>query len=508
MGSRTRRAALAASLVLLATILPAGVSAGPGSPPVSPALCDARPNDNFKKLLECVTVEGVREHQAALQEIANDNGGTRVSGTAGYDESVDYAVDVLDARGYDVTVQEFGFVRFEILSPSVLQEVAPNPGDLPHIIMSYSGSGDVTAPVASPNPVTGCFAADWAGFPAGSIALIQRGGSTAQVTCTFALKALNAIAAGAVGVVVYNNAPGDLAGTLGNTFTGNLPVVGITQALGEQLRATAGLQLRIKTDVLRTPATSYNVLAETKGGNANNVVMVGAHLDSVSAGPGINDNGSGTAAVLETAEQMSRVNPRNKVRFALWGAEEASLVGSTFYINNLSEEAHAQIALYLNFDMVGSPNHVFFIYDGDDSDAVGAGPGPAGSAEIEKTFERFFESQDTPYKGTDFTGRSDYGPFIATGIPSGGLFTGAEGIKTAGEAAIWGGTAGIAYDPCYHQACDTYDNNNNAALSMNADAVAYATLQYAMSTSDVNGAKGKGNFKLPTTEDITGLSAK
>jgi aminopeptidase Y len=322
------------------------------------------------------------------------------------------------------------------------------------------------------------------------------------------VKALNAIAAGAVGVVIYNNAVGDLAGTLGNTFAEDVPVVGITQALGEQLRATAGLMLRIKTDVLREPATAENVLAETRGGNANNVVMAGAHLDSVSAGPGINDNGSGSAVILEVAEQMATVQTRNKVRFALWGAEEASLVGSTFYVNNLSEAEHAKIALYLNFDMVGSPNHVFFIYDGDDSDVVGAGPGPAGSAEIEKTFERFFESQDLPYKGTDFTGRSDYGPFIATGIPSGGLFTGAEGIKTAQEASIWGGTAGMAYDPCYHQACDTFANVNLGALDVNADAVAYATLQYAMSTSDVNGAKGKGNFKLPTTEDITGLSAQ
>jgi aminopeptidase Y len=488
--------------MLLATMLPGAVAAGPQS-------CDDRSNNSIQKLLECVTLEGVREHQAALQEIADDNDGTRVSGTAGYDESVDYAVEILEAAGYDVTRQAFDFVRFEVLSASILQQVAPLPAaDLAHIIMSYSGSGDVTAAVASPNPVTGCFAADWAGFPAGNIALIQRGGSTADFTCTFAVKALNAIAAGAVGVVIYNNAVGDLAGTLGNTFAEDVPVVGITQALGEQLRATAGLMLRIKTDVLREPATAENVLAETRGGNANNVVMAGAHLDSVSAGPGINDNGSGSAVILEVAEQMATVQTRNKVRFALWGAEEASLVGSTFYVNNLSEAEHAKIALYLNFDMVGSPNHVFFIYDGDDSDVVGAGPGPAGSAEIEKTFERFFESQDLPYKGTDFTGRSDYGPFIATGIPSGGLFTGAEGIKTAQEASIWGGTAGMAYDPCYHQACDTFANVNLGALDVNADAVAYATLQYAMSTSDVNGAKGKGNFKLPTTEDITGLSAQ
>jgi aminopeptidase Y len=100
-----------------------------------------------------------------------------------------------------------------------------------------------------------------------------------------------------------------------------------------------------------------------------------------------------------------------------------------------------------------------------------------------------------PFKGTDFTGRSDYGPFIANGIPAGGLFTGAEGIKTAEEVALWGGTAGAQYDPCYHQPCDTIDNNNATALGENADAVAYATLKYAMSTEDVNGARPKGNFK-------------
>ena len=402
-----------------------------------------------------------------------------------------------------MTRQSFDFVRFEVISPAILQQIEPGPvTDLPNIIMSYSGNGDVTAAVSSPSPVIGCDAADWAGFPAGNIALVSRG------TCTFAIKATNAFNAGAVGVVIYNNIAGDLAGTLGNTFTLDIPVTGITQSLGGQLAATPGLVLRLKTEALREPAVAENVLAESTGGNANNVVMAGAHLDSVSAGPGVQDNGSGSAVILEVAEQMGRVVPRNKVRFALWGAEEANLVGSTFYINNLSEEDHAKIALYLNFDMVGSPNHVFFIYDGDNSDAVGAGPGPAGSAEIEKTFERYFESQGLPYKGTDFTGRSDYGPFIATGIPSGGLFTGAEGIKTAEEAALWGGQAGVAYDPCYHQACDTYDNVNLDALDVNADAVAYATLQYAMSTSDVNGAKGKGNFKLPSTEQITGLSAK
>jgi Zn-dependent M28 family amino/carboxypeptidase len=254
--------------------------------------------------------------------------------------------------------------------------------------------------------------------------------------------------------------------------------------------------MRLRASTFRGIATTYNVLAETKDGDPNNVIMAGAHLDSVNAGPGINDNGSGSAAILEIAEQMAKVKPRNKVRFAWWGAEESGLVGSIYYVNNLTADEQKKITLYLNFDMVGSPNHVFFIYDGDNSDGVGAGPGPAGSAQIEKLFESFFNSVGKPFKGTDFSGRSDYGPFIAVGIPSGGLFTGAEGIKTAEEAAIWGGTAGQQYDPCYHLACDTFANNNDEALDVNSDAIAYAVLQYAMNTADINGVRGKGNFKL------------
>jgi Zn-dependent M28 family amino/carboxypeptidase len=223
--------------------------------------------------------------------------------------------------------------------------------------------------------------------------------------------------------------------------------------------------------------------------------MIGAHLDSVNAGPGIQDNGSGSAAILETALQMAKVKPRNKVRFAWWGAEESGLVGSTHYVNSLSQEELDSIALYLNFDMIASPNYGFFVHDGDDSDGVGAGPGPDGSAAIEKVFEDYYTMIGQPFKGTDFSGRSDYGPFIAVGIASGGVFTGAEGIKTPEEAALWGGVAGSQFDPCYHQACDTFDNINPFALDVNADAVAYAVLQFAMNTQVVNGRRGKGNFK-------------
>ena len=452
--------------------------------------CDTRVNNTIDKLLECVTLDGVREHQAAFQAIADANNGIRTSGTPGYDASVGYVVDQMTTAGYNVTVQDFQYQTFIELSPSVLEQVAPVAGPVVNNIMSYSGSGDNTATVSTVNDIRGCNAADFAGFPAGNIALISRG------ACTFAQKATNAFNAGASGVIIYNNAPGTLNGTLSSTFTLDISVTSVTLDVGQQLAALVpgGLVMRLKTDTFRGVATTYNVFAETKNGDPNNVIMAGAHLDSVNAGPGINDNGSGSAALIEVAKQMAKVQPRNMVRFAWWGAEESGLVGSNFYMDNLTQAERDRITLYLNFDMIGSPNHVFFIYDGDDSDAVGAGPGPAGSAQIEKTFEAFFNMRGIPFKGTDFSGRSDYGRFIFYGVPSGGLFTGAEGIKTAAEAALWGGTAGQQYDPCYHLACDTYANNNDHALDVNSDAVAFAVLQYAMNTSDINAVKGKGNF--------------
>lgn len=463
------------------------------------AACDTRVNNTHAKLLECVTLAGVREHQAAFQTIANANGGVRAAGTPGYDASLAYVVARMTAAGYNVTLNDFPFVYVAL---PTLQQTTPLVATYETGAFTGSGYGSAAAAVtavdinlAPPRATTsGCEAADFAGFPAGNIALIQRG------TCAFAVKALNAEAAGASAVIIFNqgNDPtreGLIIGTLAPS-TANIPVIGASFADGAAL-AVAGSQAAITLAPPQT-VTQYNVLAESKEGDPNNVVMVGAHLDSVQRGPGINDNGSGSAALLEVAEQMAKVKPRNRVRFAWWGAEEAGLVGSRAYVAGLNDVARNQIALYLNFDMIGSPNHVFFVYDGDDSDANGAGPGPAGSAQIEKLFEAYYTMKGLPFKGTDFSGRSDYGPFIAVGIPSGGLFTGAEGVKTAAEAALWGGTAGQQYDPCYHLACDTYANNNDVALEVNADAVAYSTLQYAMNTADINAVSGKGNFPPPS----------
>ena len=230
---------------------------------------------------------------------------------------------------------------------------------------------------------------------------------------------------------------------------------------------------------------TQNVIAETRGGDPNKVIVVGAHLDSVGTGPGINDNGSGSAALLELAKELRGVYPKNKIRFVWFSAEESGLLGSEHYVASLPPAERAKIAANLNFDMIGSPNFVNFVYDGDLSDSPPIGEDvfhPAArpfSATIEKIFLDYFKSQRIPTAPTDFDGRSDYGPFIANGIPAGGLFTGAEGIKTPEQAALWGGTAGAPFDRCYHLGCDDFFNNSNRALDQNSDAAAHALITLA-----------------------------
>ena len=487
-----------AALLMAALVIPLHAELADAQPA---AACENRNNNTTRKLMQCVTLEGVREHQAAFQDIADANGGNRFSGLAGYDASVDYVVDRLEAAGYDPEVQEFDYTAYRELGPSVLQQTAPN--SVTYVegtdfgAIDQTDPGDVTAPVTAVDlqlvlgntSTSGCEIEDFDGFPAGNIALLQRG------TCTFELKAENAAAAGAVGIVIFNQ--GDTADpgrqgipavTLTANNTSGIPMLGTTYPLGEELAgfAEAGtLEMRVFANTERRILPTFNVLAETNHGDDSNVVMVGAHLDSVLAGPGINDNGSGSAAILEVAEQMKKVRPKNTVRFAWWGAEESGLVGSDHYVFGLTDEERADIALYLNFDMVGSPNFVRFIYDGDGSTFGLAGPD--GSAAIEAEFEDFYADRGLAFEPTQIDFRSDYAAFFESDIPFGGLFTGAEGIKTAEQRAIYGGTVGEQYDPCYHEACDTFDNNSDEVLDLNADAIAFATLSYAMDTSSVAG---------------------
>lgn len=463
----------------------------------APAAADPN-NNNSEKLRSAVTLEGIRAHQLAWQHIADLNGGNRFAGLPGHDASAEYVADKLREAGYDPTFQTFTYEAFVEKTTSQLERLSPSPQTFVNgndfRIMQYSGSGDVTAEVATPSgAATGCASSDFAGFPAGKIALVSRG------TCTFRLKTDNATAAGASAILIYNHVPGVLNGTLGATGLSDIPSLGLTRALGQVLLgqlASGSVTMRVVTDTDARSLTTRNVFAETASGDPENVVMVGGHLDSVNAGPGINDNGSGSAAVLETAIQMAKVKPRNKVRFAWWSAEESGLIGSTHYVNGLSANELGDIALYLNFDMVGSPNFARFVYDGDNSTGAGS-TGPAGSDVIERVFYGHFEAEGLPAEPTPFNGRSDYGPFIAKGVPAGGLFTGAEGIKTPQQAARYGGTAGVAFDPCYHASCDTFDNNSDVALDTNADAIAHTTITFAQNTSVINGVRGKGNFQHP-----------
>jgi Zn-dependent M28 family amino/carboxypeptidase len=492
---RVSVAILSTLAILVATVL--GATPAPAADPT-----------DSSALRAAVTLQGVRAHQLALQLIANANDGTRASGTPGYDASANYVYNRLVAAGYSPVRQQFDFAFFQETAPPEFQRISPNPVTYVYpddfATMTYSGSGDVTGglvatndiqipPAPTPSSTSGCEASD---FPAASptepqVALIQRG------TCTFEQKVVNATAAGYDAAIIFNEGQEGrqetLQGTLGTPAI-TIPVIGTSFAIGEQLYnqlQSGPVVVRVATFTISEIRQTENILAET-GGRDDRVVVVGAHLDSVAEGPGIQDNGSGSATILEIAEEFADlgIQPRNQVRFAWWGAEELGLIGSEYYVSQLTKPELKDIALNLNFDMVGSPNFVRFVYDGDGSDT--AVKGPAGSAAIEKVFVQYFNSQGLASEPTEFSGRSDYGPFIAVGIPAGGLFTGAEGIKTEEQEAIYGGTAGIAYDPCYHQACDTFANISLTVLNQNADAAAHATLQFAMTTGDASGTHDGG----------------
>jgi Zn-dependent M28 family amino/carboxypeptidase len=434
-----------------------------------------------------ITAERMNRHLQAFQMIADENGGNRASGFQGYGASVQYVLTKLRDAGYRPTTQVFNFVTFEELSDPVLQLISP-PRTFTQdefATMNYSASGDTgVQPITAvdikldgdrtPTDNTGgsgCDAADFTGFPAGNIALIQRG------ACAFAVKAVNAQTAGAAGAIIFNQgnnpgAEGVIAGTLGETAQDGqpdpadvtIPVVGTSFAVGAEIANAADPTTgQIVVDARSDRRTSTNVLADTARGNPDNTVIMGGHLDSVPEGPGINDNGSGTAFILEVARRMAkeRIKPENRVRFAFWGAEESGLVGATRYVAAISDEEFAQIAANLNFDMLASPNHGKFVYDGDFSHTTPPATAPnvnPGAAYIESVFVDYFDRVGIPTEPTAFDGRSDYKPFQDNGVAAGGLFSGAEVAKTVEQAAKWGGTAGVAFDPNYHQAGDDIDN--------------------------------------------------
>jgi Zn-dependent M28 family amino/carboxypeptidase len=500
VGAMWRRARLVLVTSIAVAVAAGGVACSrqPGQAPATPGASPSTdagttPAAQFAAALrDHVSTDAMLAHLRKLQDIANANGGTRALGSPGYDASVDYVAQTLRDKGFDVQTTDFD-VRIPFADEPVVTVGGERVKAMPLNYTAGTEQDGVSGPLvpARTGPKPGCAVSDYDGLDVkGAIVLVDRG------ACPFGQKQTVAAERGAVAMIVANNADGEIGGgTLGEDTDVKIPVVGVSKADGARLRqspgaATVALHAGVRVDRTR------NVIAQTRTGSPENVVMAGAHLDSVPEGPGINDNGSGVAAVLETAVQLgSSPNIANAVRFAFWAAEEEGLVGSKKYVQTLDVEALKNIALYLNFDMLASPNPGYFTYDGDQS----APPSdrvprvPEGSAGIERLLADYLNRAGKQPRDTSFDGRSDYDAFTQAGIPSGGLFSGAEEKKTENEAKIWGGAANEPFDPNYHQSSDTFDHLDHTSLGIQGKGVAYAIGLYAQDESGRNGVPARSD---------------
>lgn len=479
------------------TKLPTDSADSAGSPDSGATDSDAPDSDvpdapaETADLVDAMDIHRLLAHLDALQAAADADAGSRAVGSDGYASSAAYVAEQLEGAGYTVSWQEFLHPVFdELATPVLVVDGTPWVAGEDFRTFQYSGSGTAAGPVVAVDLVlppgaeantsnSGCEPSDFAGFPSGAIALLQRG------TCAFADKAAFAEAAGASGVIIFNegqegrqdlfSSSVDSDGSLG------IPAVSASFALGEALAASDGADGELVVDAVLEDRPTWNLLADLPG-DPDQILVVGGHLDSVSAGPGINDNGSGTALVLELAIQSAALVLESKptVRFAFWGAEEAGLVGSWEYVSQLSSDDLDRHVANLNFDMIASPNGGRFVYDGDGSAELDGFPAPVGSAEIEALFTGWLDGQGQAWEATAFDGRSDYGPFIFADIPAGGLFSGAERLKSAEDVARWGGEEDVAYDACYHQGCDTRENLDEVLMLDLARAAAWATGELAL----------------------------
>ncbi|OBI33467.1 peptidase M28 [Mycobacterium sp. E1386] len=476
----TRR--LGAAL-LLATALLAGCSSGrPGSPAAAP--------DLGRGLAGKVTADRMFAHLRALQNIANANKGNRADGTPGYDASVDYVAKALRDRGFEVMTPQFD--RLYTVSPGrPAMTIAGRsyPVDQASLLVQTPPGGLTGQPVRPAQP-SGCAASDYpAALPKGSIAVVD------DARCSVVDKQNSAVAKGAAALVVLSAPAGQGAPpTLFNPGYFKQLTVPVAVAGRPAATALAGASapIHLVLDAQNTKITSRNVLAQTKTGSPHEVIMVGAHLDSSRGGPGINDDGSGVAAVLETALQLGPLAPvNNAVRFAFWGADEDGLNGVMDYVFGLDGDQLNDLAMYLNFTRLGSPNAGFFTDDGDQSGPPAPGVTyadiPDGSAGIERTLAGYLNLAGKRPADMPLSTLADYHPFMVAGVPIGGMTAGATQPKTTVQARLWGGQAGVPFDPNYQGPHETVDNINRDALAIMGSGVAYAVGSYAQSTGGVNG---------------------
>jgi Zn-dependent M28 family amino/carboxypeptidase len=445
----------------------AAASSAPASPAAKIPLAD--------ELRDAIDVDAIVADLGRLQSIAAEHGGARPAGSDGHAAAADFVADQLRAAGYSVELQPVDVPFFRQLEPSVLQVEGGAGFDDVHDFkaMLFSASGELTAavfalgfnPAAQPGDRAGlgCKAEDWADVPAGSIVLVQAAG------CRRRDVVVQAQAAGALALVTaYPEWERDevLRPTLISPNGIQIPVLGVTEATGKALddAAAAGKQVHISTRTSVETRSSVNVIGETPGGDANHVVMLGGHLDSVIDGPGINDDGSGTMTVLEIARELAALQgkagsaaPGWKVRVGFWTGEEIGLLGSTAWVGRSGAPPLSSIAVYLNLDMLGSPNGGRFVYDGATTTR------PAQSGVVSQLFVRALEAAGLVWQSVS-VGSSDNVPFDQFGIPSSGLFSGANEIKSPGQAELFGGTGGAPADACFHLACDTTANIDRKLL--------------------------------------------
>jgi len=445
--------------------------------------------------------EGAFRHLQALQDIATANGGNRAAGTAGYDRSAQYVAERLKEAGYAVRFEEFEFPFFEETSPPVLIAKMPDGSQEPASkeavrTLANSGSSDVEARLLAVNlglaaaaptaSVSGCETTDFQAFERGAVALIRRG------TCQFQVKVDNAVAAGAVGVVIMNEGTENRTDTFSGVLSKGaaVPVVGVSYEFGRALATGDAGRVRLAVNAVQGTRATRNVVADAGSDDKGPLIFVGAHLDSVPEGPGMNDNGSGSAAVLEAALRLAQDPARGRMRFAFWGAEERGLIGSRHHVASLSEDERRQIAVYVNLDMVGSPNFARFVRS--------SAATPEGLAAIVRDeFIADFRAHDLPFEQrTGGRFGSDDASFSQKGIATVGLYTGASAQKPESEAKVFGGEAGRPYDPCYHRACDTTANISREVLEQNTRALVRALRAAIVSRAQ--------STSVPATVDLPG----